>query len=256
MKTIHVNIAYQNMTDKGFDFLSGQGLHPEFYFCGDSIDRLEKPDIEKFKKLSLAKGFKGTLHAPFFDLNIGARDRSIRIVSFERLIWALETASMLDCSIVVIHPGYGPWVLNHKIDPWLKRAAPMLIKLVEHAQTLKLKLAFENIYDHDPYDLKKLLELVDSPNAGICFDLGHFNVFSKKPMQEWLDCLGEHIFECHLHDNDKSADQHLPLGDGNLDYETIRAWLTGRGDNMPAVTLELKNREHVMQSVETLKSWF
>jgi len=182
MTKLHVNLAYQNMTEEGFEFLKCQNLHPEFYFCGDSVDKIERVDLQRLMDVVEKNSFESTLHAPFFDLNIGARDSRIRIVSFERLIWGLEAAAMLNSKIVVVHPGYGPWVLNHNFEPWLKRATPLLHKLCEHAASLGLKIAFENIYDSSPDDLLELLSTVNVPHAGICFDVGHFNVFSKIPV--------------------------------------------------------------------------
>jgi sugar phosphate isomerase/epimerase len=256
MAQIHVNIAYQNMTDDGFDFLACQGLHPEYYFCGDSVDVIERSDIERLKKVAATKQFSSTLHAPFFDLNIGARDHSIRLASFERLIWALETAALLESKLVVMHPGYGPWVLNHNFDQWLNRATPMLEKLASHAGSLGLRIAFENIYDAEPDDLMLLLERVSARNVGICLDIGHFHVFSRFPLQHWLDVMGKHILECHLHDNARSADQHLALGDGKIDYEPLRQWLKSLPDDkMPVLTLELPHRTHVIKSAVTLKNW-
>lgn len=256
MTKILVNIAYQNMTEQGFEFLNCQGLHPEFYFCGDSVDRIERSHLQNILNTVEQHSFESTLHAPFFDLNIGARDSRIRHVSFERLIWALEAAAILKSTIVVIHPGYGPWVLSHNFEPWLKRATPMLHKLCEHAASLNLKIAFENIYDSKPDDLLQLIQTVNVPHAGICFDVGHFNVFSKLPMSEWLDKIGNHIFECHLHDNDRSADQHLSVGDGNIDYGPLRDWLQNMPvSERPVLTLELPQRTHVIKSVNSLKSW-
>ncbi|MDN5278551.1 MAG: hypothetical protein PWR01_2516 [Clostridiales bacterium] len=257
MPRINVNIAYQRMSADSFDFLSHQDLHPEFYFSGTDVDRLEKDVILNFRNEVHERNYVSTLHAPFFDLNIGARDSQICRVSFERQIWALEVASILKSEIVVIHPGYGPWVLGHKFNAWLARAEKYLIRLVEHAASLNLKIAFENIFDATPEDLARLLELVDHDCAGICLDIGHFNVFNKQPLEKWLETLGDNILEIHLHDNDGSADQHLAIGDGNIDYKPLMEWYNSRpGEGRPVLTLELPHRTHVIKSVNILKSWF
>lgn len=256
MLPLHLNIAYQNMTQDAFDFIAGLNLQLEFYFSGDSVDVIELVDIQRLKKIVTANNFSSTLHAPFFDLNIGARDSGIRQVSFERLIWALETAARLGSDLVVIHPGYGPWVLQHNFLPWLKRAEKLLQKLATHAASLNLKIAFENIHDSTPDDLLSLLKAVDFPHVGICFDVGHYNVFSRLPMKLWFEALGEHIFECHLHDNDGSADQHLAIGDGKIDYLPLQDWLKSLPDHKkPVLTLELANKAQVIKSVNNLKSW-
>jgi sugar phosphate isomerase/epimerase len=41
----------------------------------------------------------------------------------------------------------------------------------------------------------------------------------------WITTLGERITYVHLHDNDGSGDQHLPLGQGNLPLLEVLAAL-------------------------------
>ncbi len=255
MPKIHVNIAHQRMGSDSFDFLSHQDLHPEFYFAGDDVDVIEKDLLLSFRAEVEERKFQPTVHAPFFDLNVGARDSQICRVSFERLFWAVEVAALLKSNLVVVHPGYGPWILGHKFDSWISRAGKYLINLCDHASTHGIKIAFENIYDAAPDDLAKLLQLVDHDNAGICLDIGHFNVFSKKSLADWLDLLGDRIFELHLHDNDGSADQHLALGDGCIDYQPLLQWFKQLApEQRPVLTLELPHRTHVIKSVNILKS--
>lgn len=256
MTGLHVNIAYPRMTAEGFAFLAQQDLHPEFYFCGDSIDTIERDVIEGFKKLVETKNFRSTLHAPFYDLNIGSRDRSIRIASLERLFWALETAAILGSKIVVVHPGYSVAPGDTDIDSWLKRAELFLNKLIEHAASLKIKIAFENIYDNKPDYLCKLLQNTDASNTGICFDVGHYNIFSQIPMNEWFARFGSRIYECHLHDNDKSTDQHKAMGDGNIDYRPLIEWYNSLpAEQKPVLTLEQPDKNHILKSINLLRSW-
>ncbi|MDD3146705.1 MAG: sugar phosphate isomerase/epimerase [Candidatus Riflebacteria bacterium] len=256
MAQIFVNIAFQRMTPDGFKFLSERQLFPEFYFCGDTVDTIERQAIADIRSLSDGHNFRSTLHAPFYDLNIGARDRSIRIASFERLIWAVETAALLGSQVVVVHPGYGLGPGEIDIDAWLSRAGQILQQLVAHAGDRGVKIAFENIYDSKPDYLVKLLALVNSDAAGICFDVGHFNIFSSLPMQAWFDALGHRILEFHLHDNDRSADQHRAIGDGNLDYQPLISWYNSQPEkSRPVLTLEQPDRNHVIRSVSRMQSW-
>jgi sugar phosphate isomerase/epimerase len=257
MPQININIAYQRLSADSFEFLDCQNLHPEFYFAGHDIDKLEKEEIGSFKDEVEQRNFVPTLHAPFFDLNVGARDSLICKVSLERLIWALEVARLLNAKTVVVHPGYGPWILGHRFAAWLKRAKRYLDILVNHAAALDIKIAFENIYDAGPEDLKMLIDQFDNNRVGICLDIGHYNVFKKEPLPNWLNVLGPHIFEVHLHDNDGSADQHLALGDGNINYSELKQWYNSISvETRPVLTLELPHRTHVVKSVNTLKSWF
>ena len=77
-----------------------------------------------------------------------------------------------------------------------------------------VKIAIENIFEDEPSNLRLLMEQMGSDNFGVCFDTGHCNLFSKVPLEEWMRALAAYIAELHLHDNDRSADQHLPMGEG------------------------------------------
>lgn len=254
MTQVNVNIAYQRIDADSFNFLSCQNLHPEFYFSGDAIDILSEEIISKFAREVKERKFKPSIHAPFFNLNLGARDRKIRKISHDRILWAIEAGSRLSANQVVIHPGYGPWVLDHRIDPWLNRAEKKLTRLMDRADQLGMTLLFENIYDEIPDDLLSLLNRFPNRNIGICFDLGHFNVFSKVPMKEWLQVLGDRIIECHLHDNDGTADQHIAIGDGKIDYSPLANWLA-KIKRHPTLTLELPHKTHVIKSLRRVQSW-
>lgn len=254
MTLLNVNIAYQRMDVDTFNFLSCQDVHPEFYFSGDAIDTITESTLSSFENEVKTRNFKPTLHAPFFNLNLGARDRRIRKVSYDRLDWAINIAARFDAEQVVIHPGYGPWVLGNRMNNWLNKAEHKLVRLMDKANQLGIKLAFENIYDEDPNDLLKFFDRFQFDNIGICFDVGHFNVFSKLPMDKWLDKIGDKIFEFHLHDNDGTADQHIAIGDGKIDYSPLREWLSFR-NHLPRLTLELPHKTHVVKSINQVQAW-
>jgi sugar phosphate isomerase/epimerase len=94
------------------------------------------------------------------------------------------------------------------------------------------------------------MEQMGSGNFGICFDTGHCNLFTSVPLSRWLDELDGYIIELHLHDNDTTADQHLPPGDGSFDFSGLFLRL-----NSPDIihTLEAHTAEHVVVSLERLK---
>jgi len=47
------------------------------------------------------------------------------------------------------------------------------------AAAMGVKIAIENIFEDEPQNLKMLMENMNSENSGICFDTGHFNLFSR-----------------------------------------------------------------------------
>jgi sugar phosphate isomerase/epimerase len=60
---------------------------------------------------------------------------------------------------------------------------------------------------------------MDSPCFRHCFDVGHWNLFKNVTMEEWFSVLGSYISHVHVHDNRGLCDDHLPIGEGNIDFD-------------------------------------
>ena len=112
-----------------------------------------------------------------------------------------------------------------------------------------IKLAIENIFEDEPSNLKMLMEHMGNDSFGICFDTGHCNLFSTVPLENWMEILNPYIIELHLHDNNRSSDQHLPVGEGTFDFGTFFRLLNNRDC---IHTIEAHSPEKVMQSMTNL----
>ena len=112
--------------------------------------------------------------------------------------------------------------------------------------------AIENVFENRPDTLERLIKEMDSERFRYCFDTGHFNVFSKIPLREWLERVGHYIAEVHLHDNHGKEDEHLGLGEGNFDFDTLFNFLRD-SNRQPIFTLEAHSKEGVLKSIEYLK---
>ncbi len=253
--TIFVNFRIKNLKSEDLDFLSYQNLQPELYFSGEDYDETTAEKLEKMVQDVSQKNFKPIFHAPFFDLNPGAFDPKIRSVSLERILWSLKVAKQFGATQVVVHPGHGPWVLAKNFPGWLERAKESLSQMVAKAGELGLKIAFENIYDDRPEDLLSLLSLFPKETVGVCFDIGHFNLFGRTSLKNWLDAFGNRIFEIHLHDNLGENDDHIAVGDGTIKFGLLFNWLKNQ-EQMPILTLEMEQKTHVIKSVQRIKDWF
>ena len=113
-----------------------------------------------------------------------------------------------------------------------------------------VKIAIENIFEDEPENLTMLMEAMNSANFGLCFDTGHFNLFSKVPLDIWMSSLKTHIIELHLHDNDRTSDQHLPVSEGTFDFKGFFGLLGGRDC---IYTLEAHSTQSVLASMKALQ---
>lgn len=248
MRNIHVHIPYQRV-EEHINLLKKEGLSPEIYFSSTFLDRINEEDIislrEKLDSPSLS------IHAPFMDLSPGAVDSKVREVTISRFSSILDIAEILKPVTIVFHSGYEKWKYAHKIDVWLEGSMKTWPELIKRAQKLGVRIAIENIFEDEPSNLAILMRELHSENFGLCFDTGHCNLFSKVPLSEWLDILSPYIFELHLHDNDKTFDSHLPIGDGTFDFDLFFKRLR---DIDCLYTIEAHTPERVIKSIERLKA--
>ncbi len=90
------------------------------------------------------------------------------------------------------------------------------------------------------------------PHFGFCFDTGHFNLFSSVPLESWMSSLKPYFIELHLHNNDRTSDQHLPISDGTFDFKGFFGLL---GDKQCIHTLEAHSKESVLKSMKSLQEF-
>lgn len=246
----HIHVPYEKIGDY-IQFIKQNKLNLEIYFNSDALDSINTDSLLKLKN-RLDYNPSLSFHAPFMDLSPGAIDSKARSATIERFNHILDIAETLKPKSIVFHSGYEKWKYALKIDVWLEKSLETWRPLNERAKNLNVKIAIENIFEEEPANLRLLMESMDSDNFGICFDTGHCNLFSKVPLKTWLKELKKHIVELHLHDNDKSADLHYPIGDGTFDFNTLFFELNS---NHCVYTIEAHTKERVLKSMERLKTY-
>ncbi|MEJ2695222.1 MAG: sugar phosphate isomerase/epimerase [Candidatus Sulfobium sp.] len=248
MSSPHAHIPFQRIPEH-IDVIRHYALNLEIYFGAAILDSVPLPEITDLKK-RLDYNPELSIHAPFMDLSPGAVDSMVRTATMERFRQILDVAEVLRPKTVVFHSGYEKWKYALNVDLWLEKSLLTWREVSERAAGMGLKVAIENIFEDEPSNLKLLMENMKSDNFGICFDTGHFNLFSKLPLAEWMESLNPYIFELHLHDNDGTSDQHLPIGDGTFDFREFFGLLR----NLKCVyTIESHTPENVLRSMESLR---
>lgn len=251
MRPIHVHIPYPKLKDF-CALVRGRKYDLEIYFSAAVLDQIERPDLENICK-SLDWGPSLSLHAPFMDLNPGAVDPMVRSVTQMRFRQLMDAAAILKPRAAVFHAAYDRWRYSGRTDIWLHNSIDTWQKVMDAASRTGMRVAVENVFDETPDALAMLIEKIGSPDFGFCFDTGHFNLFTKVPMEEWFDRLGRHLVEVHLHDNDGSADSHLALGAGTIDFEKFFRLLKKQGA-APVYTIEAHEKEDVDVSLGRIRA--
>jgi sugar phosphate isomerase/epimerase len=240
------------MLKEQLEAVLSSGLQPEVYFSGYVLDRLSSGDTEGISRALREREVPVTCHAPFMDLNPGAVDERIREITALRFGQVLDLVPLFRPRAIVLHPGYDRWRYDDDVDLWLENSLRTWEPLVKRAESLSVRMALENVFEEKPAILERLLDKIDSPYLGYCLDAGHGNLFSRVPLEEWVEVLGSRLMEIHLHDNRGEADDHLPLGQGSIDFPSLFA-LLGKKKIQPIYTIEPHEIAHLQPSLEALK---
>ena len=245
----HVHIPFDKIQEY-LDFIVKKNLNLEIYFSSAILDTLSDKSIFATREM-LQHDPSLSIHAPFMDLSPGAVDSKVRDATLNRFFHVLDIAEILQPKAIVFHSGYEKWKYALNIDLWLEKSLLTWRPLNAKAAAMGVKIAIENIFEDEPANLRMLMEKMNSDNFGICFDTGHFNLFSKVPLENWLSALKPYIMELHLHDNDKTSDQHLPIGDGIFDFKSFFELIR---DKNCIYTLEAHSQQSVLRSMTSLQT--
>jgi len=251
MEPIQVHIPYSSIRDY-LELLRKRKYDLEIYFASSVLGQVERADIEHlFAQLDWRPAI--TLHGPFMDLNPGAVEPMVRSATQMRFKQLLGLAAVLRPRAVVFHAAYDRWRYAGKRDVWLDYSMDTWPRVMEQAQKIDgLRIAVENVFDEDPEALRMLIERVDHPSFGFCFDTGHFNLFSRVPLEAWFSALGQHIVEVHLHDNKGEEDSHWGLGRGSVDFPRFFSLLKQQ-QKAPVLTVEAHDPADIDESIARVR---
>jgi sugar phosphate isomerase/epimerase len=253
MSPVHINVPYSMLLQR-VDFALQNRIHPEIYFSAEDLDACQEKDVKHLAETLQQNDLETTLHGPFMDLSPGGIDRRIKGVTSDRFLRTIELAFYFKPKAIVFHPGYEKWKFDGNVELWLESSIQTWRPLVKEAEKMGLVLVIENVFEENPDSLVMLLQEIDSPHFRFCFDTGHHHVFSKIPLPIWIESLGRYLVEVHLHDNHQEMDEHLPVGDGNFDFDKFFRLLS-QFRLSPIYTIEPHEEAHLWRSMEAVKKY-
>lgn len=233
------------------DWVIANRLQPEIGLEGDTLYSTPSPEFERIATALRQAGLGCTLHAPFMDLAPGSLDQHILMACRNKLRLAFALIEIFQPRSIVCHLGFEDNKHDYKREAWFATAAETweeLLPLAAHHQTMMM---LENTYEIGPEMHQAMFTRLNSPHARFCLDLGHVSAFARGRWQEWLPALDPWLGQLHLHDNFGQRDDHLPIGEGSLDFTGLFAYLHEKALN-PLVTLEPHNEKDLWQTIKNL----
>lgn len=215
---VYAHVPYP-MLATNLPVIASRRINPEIFFSGETLDALIPEELDAIAAHLRQAELRCTFHAPFIDLNPGSAERLIREATMHRFEQVLNAAEILRPDVIVFHPGYDRWRYGENQDTWLAHSIVAWRRVLERTELIGTTIAVENIFEEEPSTLKALFEEINHPRLRHCFDVGHWNLFKTVGMEEWFAELGQFIAETHIHDNFGKRDDHLPLGEADIDFE-------------------------------------
>ena len=194
-----------------------------------------------------------TLHGAFFDLISGSPDRRVSGIARERYRQNLAIAAELGAHLINFHANYLPLIDEpHYLPTWIERQIAFWRPLAQEAGALGVTLALENMWEPEPSILCRVLEAVNSPHLRSCLDVAHARLYSKLPLETWIESLSSFLVLSHLHNTDSLVDVHLAFNDGVLDMPTLLDELRAL-PRPPIFCLELPDLASIQASLQHLR---
>ena len=197
--------------------------------------------------------FQGTIaiHGPFIGMEYGHIDYLIQEVVHRRMDMTFEAAVKLKASRVILHSGNKVENELFKLqDSWLKKNIEFWEREIRRWAEAGIEIELENDIDKSPDLLVRLVNAVDNSFLGLCLDIGHQHVFSELDAVEWVRRMDQRLRHIHLHDNDRSGDNHWSIGRGTIDFEPFYSALMER---VPQATISLEVEDQMEVKMSDLR---
>lgn len=201
------------------------------------------------------------VHCPY-PLLIGSPHEHQRHGAVEELKRCIDVAAEIGAEKGVVHPDSYGWDRVWDESTMAEFVAASVRELDSFARDRGVEICVENHFRRGALDVRQLGDLLETTEASLTFDTGHAALagLDEASMAAFLDEHRERVSHLHLNDNRHSGsgyrgrDEHLPLGYGTLDFETILEPLLERPwDGTASIELDTADFEYLRASQRRLE---
>lgn len=212
-------------------------------FSDATFEKSPEKVAEHCARLGLEYQF---VHAPFKGTNNIWLNTLKGDDMLKKIIDCIDSCSRANVPATVVHisSGYTP-------PPISKIGKNRYMKIVEHALSKNVKIAFENL--REPNYLKWAMDTFETaPNVGFCWDIGHENCFTTGI--DYMALYGDKLICTHIHDNycTPSGDLHLIPFDGKIDFESMASRLKN-SDYTGPLMLEVFSKNEIYNNISEIE---
>ena len=209
----------------------------------------------KIRDLLNSYDFQYFVHAPSIDVNLASVNPVLRRASKKTVLKAVSLAADLGAELFVSHVGRLSRDYPRKLVGKVTNNAIDCLRTISRASNdLGMVFTIENDYKANDYVLagypEQIRLLVENVGCKLTFDIGHANTAGK--IEDFTKLLDRFIVNVHLHDNNGRKDEHLPIGEGGIDFVGVFRKMKGWMARKP-LTVECHSFEGLKESVNFMR---
>lgn len=177
-------------------------------------------------------------HAPFNELCPAAVDPLVAELTRRRLEQAYALMRHFTINRMVVHSGYVPHIY---VKSWFAERSAQFWRAFLYDKPPDFSLLLENVMEESPDMLCDIITQTGDTRFRLCLDIGHAGgVFSKLPVERWIEDTAPYLNHVHVHNNYRASDLHNPPGDGLIDMASALARIS---DLQPGATYTLETSD-------------
>jgi len=244
------------------DLVQEIGLFGEMNFDFVEIT-IESPGATPDKISKNLKGMQDALqsynfgvltHYPWY-FSVAHPYPSIQNAIAQEFARAFDAAVLLGAKKATIHTEFMPAGIQERTVHAAK-TVETLAKLNKEATDRGLELLIEN-FNASSFSIRDFKLLFSEVDMGMTLDIGHASTSDGEGMNNFVQQFKKRIKHVHLHDNDRRADQHLPLGAGKIDIPRAVKELKSFYDGTITLEVHSQDRDYLKISRDKLEiMWF
>lgn len=242
-----ININIKNIKNiKNLNFIEFIEI-ADFVFPQTLLDTEFMKEVDDIlKKNSNIKCLEG----PIRDIKPEAGDIEIREITKKRFIQLIELASKNNIKYVMFSSTFDPLVkFDFYTDMWLINNKKFWEEIIKFAEDKKIVCLYCNVRDDTPELLYELFRHINSEYFRFAMDIGHLNYMSKHTIKYWFEKMEPFLEYICIHDNHGERDDHLPLGEGVIDFKKIAKYIKKLNRDID-ICIQLFDQSNIQKSID------
>jgi len=161
------------------------------------------------------------LSGPYIDLNPGSPERLVIEACRTRMTQAYRFAFELGAREIIFLSTFLPFIyLPAYEEDWCQRSAQFWQEFIDSVDA-RITISLCNTFEFHPDYLCRIAKNINRPNFKLAFDVGHFLVYSRMDLPDWLNAIQPYCQTVYMHSNLGTMDTHDEPYMGKLTAEMV-----------------------------------